>query len=108
MKKALVQMQGIFAELDKSLLIQKLKKAREQKKKETGRCEGRIRYGEFNRDEKKIVNKIGELRFQGFSCQAIANRLNAEGHRTRYGKYWISRSISRILKRKEQGYGKAG
>ena len=40
MRKAMVQMQGVFAELDKSMLVKKLRKARDRKRQETGRCEG--------------------------------------------------------------------
>lgn len=36
MKKAMIQMQGIFAELDKSLLVKKLRLARERKRQEAG------------------------------------------------------------------------
>ena len=38
MKKALIQIQGVFAELDKSLLVKKLRKAREKVRKEKGKC----------------------------------------------------------------------
>ncbi len=40
----MVQIQGVFAELDKSLLVRKLCKAREQKRVESGKCEGRKGY----------------------------------------------------------------
>ncbi|MFA6244465.1 MAG: recombinase family protein, partial [Candidatus Hydrogenedentales bacterium] len=46
MMRAMVQIQGVFAELDKSLLVQKLKRARALKRKRTGRCEGRKKFGE--------------------------------------------------------------
>ena len=42
MLRAMVQVQGVFSELDKSLLVRKLSKARELRRKETGRssCSG--------------------------------------------------------------------
>ena len=46
MRKALVQIQGVFAELEKNLLVKKLRVARERKRKETGKCEGRKSYQE--------------------------------------------------------------
>jgi len=45
MMKAMVQMQAVFAELDKSLLVRKLKKARRLKKQRNGHCEGRKPFG---------------------------------------------------------------
>ncbi len=41
MKKALVQMQGIFSELEKNMLVKKLRNARRRKTNENGKCEGR-------------------------------------------------------------------
>ena len=41
MRKAMIQMQGIFAELEKSLLVKKLKIARENIRKNNKKCEGR-------------------------------------------------------------------
>jgi hypothetical protein len=40
MKKALVQIQGIFSELERSLLVKKLRVAREKARKDRGKCEG--------------------------------------------------------------------
>ena len=59
MKKAMVQMQGIFAELDKSLLVKKLRKARENKRKVHGKCEGRKSYKEF---APELLSEIKKLR----------------------------------------------
>ena len=41
MKKALIQIQGIFAELEKNLLVKKLRNARDRARAENGKCEGR-------------------------------------------------------------------
>ena len=47
MKKALVQIQGVFAELDKNLTVKRLRKARDAKSAEQKkRCEGRKSYGQ--------------------------------------------------------------
>lgn len=47
MRKAMVQMQGVFSELDKNLTVRKLRKARATKRSETGRCEGRKPFGHY-------------------------------------------------------------
>ena len=45
LKKALVQIQGVFAELEKNQLVRRLRKGRERKLAATGRCDGRKPYG---------------------------------------------------------------
>ena len=45
MRRALVQIQGIFAELDKNMIVAKLAKARKRKRENGGKCEGRKPYG---------------------------------------------------------------
>ncbi|GAB6127221.1 recombinase family protein [Humidesulfovibrio idahonensis] len=44
MRKALVQIQGVFAELEKGMLVKKLRQARDRKREVEGRCEGRPAY----------------------------------------------------------------
>lgn len=60
MTKAMIQIQGTFAELDKNLLIRKLKKGRQAKKDKTGKCEGRKPYG-HRPGEQEILDRIREL-----------------------------------------------
>ena len=102
MKKALVQIQGVFSELDKSLLVRKLSKAREQKRKAQGKCEGRKRFGEVDEEEKKVRRRILRMRRPEkgtntrLSYAAIAERLNSEGIRTRMGKEWSGTQVYRI------------
>jgi DNA invertase Pin-like site-specific DNA recombinase len=103
MKKAMIQIQGIFSELDKSLLIRKLRKARERVKKETGKCEGAKRYGEDSDNEQAIIRKIRAYRRnkrghrKGLTYQQIADRLNAEAIPTKRGKEWKAMQVYRIL-----------
>ena len=56
MKKALIQIQGVFAELEKNQLVRRLKKGREKAKEQTGKCEGRKGYGETE-EEKEVIQK---------------------------------------------------
>jgi hypothetical protein len=59
-KKFIVQIQNNIAALDKRLLVHKLRKAREAKRTETGRCEGRKPYGYYP-GEAEIVKRIKQL-----------------------------------------------
>jgi DNA invertase Pin-like site-specific DNA recombinase len=104
MKKAMVQMQGVFAELEKSQLVRKLRKGRQVKRALTGRCEGLPPYG-TTPEESAIIKRIGYLRRKPKygkrrTYQAIADILNGEGVPTRLGKKWRAVQIWRIVNRK--------
>ena len=104
LKKALVQVQGVFAELEKNQLVRRLKKGRDKTRQLTGRCEGRRPYGE-NEDEQVVIRRIRAMRrrrrngMRGMTLQAIADRLNSEGVPTKDGLRWRPVQIHRILTR---------
>jgi len=98
MKRALIQMQGIFAELEKSMLVKKLRIAREKKRKENGKCEGRKAYGEVDIYEYDIVESIVRMRAAGATQCLIAEKLNAEEEETRTGKKWTKYSVGSVLR----------
>ena len=103
MLKAMIQVQGVFAELDKSILVAKLRKAREAKKTKTGRCEGRKPYGFFDGEE-KVVKRIKQLHRKPrggkrLGPYQIARILNQEGSATRKAKEWRGSHVSAILRR---------
>ena len=108
MKKAMVQIQGIFSELDKSLLVRKLRKAREKTRQERGKCEGAKRYGEDSEEEQAVIRRIRAMRRnkrgnrKGMTLQQIADRLNEEGIPTKRGKKWTPGQIHMILKPKKE------
>jgi site-specific DNA recombinase len=87
MRKALVQVQGIFAELEKSLLVRKLQKARHS----TGRLGGRPPVY-----PKELKRRIRLLRSKGKTYGQIAERLNGEDIRTTTGKPWTPQ-LCRVL-----------
>ena len=103
MKKALVQIQGIFAELDKSLLVKKLRKARDKVRAEKGRCEGQLPYGSTP-EETEILKRVRYMRrktkgqMKPRTLQNIASQLNSEGVTTRQGKEWNPALVYNILK----------
>lgn len=110
MKRAMIQVQGIFSELDKNLLVRKLRKAREAKKKAAGKCEGIKRYGEDNPAEQAIIKRIRYMRRlprglnkKRMTYQAICDELNAEGLTTQRGKPWAPAQVWNILNRSYQG-----
>ena len=104
MRKALVQIQGVIAELDKSLLVKKLLKARERKRAEQGKCEGRKGYKDA--ENVHILKLIKKLRRKPRSAgkkrmgyKEVAERLNQMGLRTVTGREFSSNIIRGVLHR---------
>lgn len=104
MKKALVQMQTVFGELDKSIIVKKLRAAREQKRKETGKkVEGAKAYGEIDPKEREAVKRIRQLRrkrksLRRMGYEKIAQALEAEGYPTRRGGKWGATTVLSIIR----------
>jgi DNA invertase Pin-like site-specific DNA recombinase len=107
MKKALIQIQGIFAELDKSLLVRKLRKARERKRKTEGKCEGRKGYREMNPELLQVIRKlrrkprtVGKRRM---TFESVAERLNELDYRAANGSEFSGNTVRGILHRHKKG-----
>ncbi|BDQ33590.1 recombinase family protein [Pseudodesulfovibrio portus] len=104
MRKALIQMQGIFSELEKSMLVKKLRAARERVKQKTGKCEGRKSLKEAKPDTWKEIKRLyrkprlGERR----TYKQIAEALNAGGHTTMAGKPFTAGNLQQIIWREQQ------
>jgi site-specific DNA recombinase len=100
-RKALVQIQGVFAELEKNQIVHRLRKAREKKRKENknGHCEGIKPHGDLE-GEAEIVERIQHFRYlqkgqhRRMSYREISDKLNTEGIRTRMGKPWRPKAPS--------------
>jgi len=96
--------QCVCAELDKSMLVAKLRKAREAKKAKTGCREGRKPYG-FYEGEEALVKRIKQLHRKPrggkrLGPYQIARILNREGKwRPHHAKEWYGSHVSAILKR---------
>ena len=102
MRKALVQIQGVFAELDKSLLVRKLRKGREATRAAKGRCEGNKPYGHYD-GETEGLERIRALRRkprgrERLSLSKTAAKLNAEGHRNRAGRVWTKQNLYQVMR----------
>ncbi len=101
-RKAMIQIQSVFSELEKSLLVGKLRRAREAKRQQTGRCEGRKPYGE-RAAEPEVVSLMKSLRRQRsgrrMSFAKIAAELNNRAIPTRTGAPWYTTTVRQILTR---------
>jgi site-specific DNA recombinase len=95
-RSAMRQMLGVFAELDRKTIVLKLRAARNRKKAQTGRCEGRKPFGHYD-GESEIRTRILGLRVSGGNYENIAKALNGEGLKTRSGGQWYPATVRRIL-----------
>ena len=104
-KKAMVQMQGVFSELEKSRLVKKLRKAREALREKKGRCEGVKPYGSLE-GESEIVKLIKSLHKKPkgkkrMSHQRIADELNSRSIKPRSADKWEAMTVYNIINRKQ-------
>jgi DNA invertase Pin-like site-specific DNA recombinase len=101
-RKLVRQMLGAIAEYEKTMLVLKLKAARDRKRQRTGKCEGRKRFGEQSEEEKRIIQRIKLMRrrrrggHKGLSYQAIGDVLNEEGILTATGKQWTAQLVHHV------------
>jgi DNA invertase Pin-like site-specific DNA recombinase len=97
MKKAMRQIAGAFAELEKARLVSKLKGARERKRAKgeaitidgRGKCEGRKSVAELRPE----VSEAARMLNDGRSLRAIAAGLAEQGFVTRTGAAYYATSI---------------
>jgi site-specific DNA recombinase len=90
------QMLGAFFQYEKTLLVAKLRGARQRIRANNGRCEGRKPYG-ARPGEQEIIERIKAFRQSGIAVDKIASLLNSEGLTPRSGK-WHPTSVYRVLK----------
>ena len=99
------QILAVIAQFEKTSIVAKLKKSRNRKRIETGRCEGRKPFGDRPGESATIElmrslrrKPIGKAKRMSFA--RIADELQAAGHPTRSGKPWSASSVKTILSRK--------
>lgn len=107
---AMRQMIGVFAQLEKGRITERMTSGRKQKAMNGGYAGGGAPIGykaiKGNKnllvDEEKIeaVNRTFELKEAGLSYQKIADCLNNEGHTTARGKPFSKVQVKRILDRR--------
>ncbi|NQU79984.1 MAG: recombinase family protein, partial [Bacteroidetes bacterium] len=96
-RKLIRQVMGAVAEYDKTMLVAKLRVARERVKALTGKCEGRKGYYETEQG-RTVVRRIHALRRtpqtgRRRTLQKVADMLNNEGLLTLNGKKWTPQHV---------------
>lgn len=100
MKVALVQMQGVFAQLERGLLVKKLRQARDRAKAKDGKCEGRKNTREV---APEVVALVQSLRRKRMSYRQIAEHLNGQGILTVTGREWTASNVQTMYDRSKAG-----
>lgn len=93
------QLQGAIAEFDRRNIVARLRAARERKRAENGRCEGRKAFADNAVLERlyQLARKRGGKRP---TLQSIADSLNSEGLKTATGKDWTRGLVAHFLQTK--------
>jgi DNA invertase Pin-like site-specific DNA recombinase len=98
------QLLGAVAQFDKSVVVSKLRAARDRHRQEHGRCEGRKPYGALPGEDmvlKQIMAMRRKPRYgRRMSYQKIADGLNVAGIFARHGGEWKAATIRNIVARK--------
>lgn len=106
MRTAMRQMAGVFAQLDRAMLVKRLRNGRAEKAAQGGYAYGGPPYGWSAVDgslvpesaEQEVLTVMRELRAAGLSYGAVAAELNVRGTPARRGR-WHAQTVSRALAR---------
>jgi DNA invertase Pin-like site-specific DNA recombinase len=99
-RKLVRQIFGAIAEYEKSMLVLKLRGARQRMKVRDGRCEGVKPYGSHD-GERDVLQRMMQMRRAGTPLDSIAATLNAGQVQTRSGGQWFAATVGKILKREQ-------
>jgi DNA invertase Pin-like site-specific DNA recombinase len=99
------QMAGVFAELDRRLIIKRLRDGRRAKAAQGGKAVGRYPFG-WSKDgqvtrEQRVLVALRDLRGDGLRWQDVADWLNAGGaaYRPRSADSWTAAGLAKVGRR---------
>jgi DNA invertase Pin-like site-specific DNA recombinase len=98
-RKLVRQILGAIAEYEKTMLVQKLRVARQRKKAKVGKCEGRKSYREIAPETVAYIRRLRRKpkAKKRRSYKSIAELLNSEGIRTLNGQPWNLQTVKNAL-----------
>jgi DNA invertase Pin-like site-specific DNA recombinase len=102
MRTAMRQMAGVFAQLDRALIVKRLRDGRRAKKAAGGHPSGRYPFGHGKEGpaprEQRVLDQIRELRREGWAWDEIAADLNARGlaYAPRTAERWSPRNVAKV------------
>lgn len=107
MRTAMRQMVGVFAQLERSMVVKRMRQGRMRKAEQGGYAVGapplgsRAEAGQLVTDEQEAATlaRIRELHGGGASLRIVAATLAAEGHRPKRSDRWHPESLRKIISR---------
>ncbi|MDP9328956.1 MAG: recombinase family protein [Actinomycetota bacterium] len=107
MRTAMRQMVGVFGQLEKSMIVARLRRGRRMKAELGGRAVGASPFGytaeggELVPDDQqqRAITRIREMRGTGRSYRDIAATFNTEGIGSKRGRSWHPMTVRRVLER---------
>lgn len=107
MRTAMRQMVGVFAELERRMVVKRLRDGRRRKAELGGFAYGSPAYGTRAEGgvlvdddrEAAALARIRQLHADGVSLRGMADTLTAEGHRPKRSDRWHPQSLARIVAR---------
>ena len=109
MHTAMRQMAGVLAELDRPLIIKRLRDGRRAKTAQGGKAVGRYPFG-WSKDgevarEQRVLVAVRDLRADGLRWRDVADRLNAGGaaYRPRNADAWTAAGPAKVGRRADIG-----
>ncbi len=107
MRTAMRQMAGVFAQLERAMVVKRLRNGRAEKAAQGGYAYGAPPYGWTAVDgqlvpepaEQLVLGYMHELRGRGTSLDAIAVLLNTRDMKPKRGDRWHAQTVSRALAR---------
>lgn len=103
MRVAMRQIAGVFSQLEKARLVKKLKTARERKREQTGKCEGRKGLRETSPEVVALAKRLhraspktGERR----SLRTIARLLAEAGHVNSKGEPFAAKVVANMVRQR--------
>jgi DNA invertase Pin-like site-specific DNA recombinase len=90
------QVLAAVQELDKAMIVSKLKGARQRKRATGVKVEGRKSYGEADRS-RAAVERAKALKAEGLTLRQVAERLASEGYQTSAGTPYQFTAVGRMI-----------
>jgi DNA invertase Pin-like site-specific DNA recombinase len=105
MRTAIRQMRGVFAQLERGLIRQRMAKGRREKRAHGGYVAGSPRFGMkahdkslvVDEEEAAVVARIRAMRDGGLSLRAIVLQLEVDGVSSTRGRRWHPTTVARLL-----------
>lgn len=109
LRKAMRQMVGVFSELERSMIVKRMRDGRRTTAEKGEYAYGSPHYGYrsaggalvADQGEQDTLARIRELRSEGRSYRSMAATLTEEGHRPKRSDRWHVESLRRIVARLE-------